>query len=68
MVGGKRGMVGSRMVDSPVFDKNALAIRHVVALVTLERVGVMYFYHMILKLAQGHTHSATYWTGGSGWG
>ena len=41
MVGGRWGMVGSRMVGLLVFDKNALAITLVVALVTVERVRVM---------------------------
>ena len=34
-------MVGSRMVGSHVFVKDALVITLVVALVTVERVGVM---------------------------
>ena len=41
MVGGRWGMVGSRMVGLHVFDKNALAITLVVALVTVECVRVM---------------------------
>ena len=51
-----------------VFDKNALAITLEVALVTGELVRVICFYHVKLKVSQGITLDATYWTGGSEWG
>ena len=66
MVGGRWGMVGSRMVGLLVFNKNALAIILEIALVTGGLVRIMCVYHMKLKVAQGITHNATLWTGGSG--
>ena len=59
-------MVGSRMVGSLVFDKNALAIILEIALVTGGLVRVMCVYYMKLKVAKDISHDATLWTDGSG--